>query len=93
MIHIHSSLKESLEAVEYDRVKVIDHYKLSGWTVIKKRHDQFVKEGFEGLVMRNPDKEYGVGKRSALYMIKVKDYKDDFLVSEPDKQSFSICFN
>ena len=27
--------------------------------------------------MRNPEKEYGIGKRSALYMIKVKDYKDD----------------
>lgn len=56
------------------KVKVIDHYLLSGWMTIKKTHDDFVKEGYEGLVMRNPNKEYGIGKRSSLYMIKLKSY-------------------
>lgn len=66
------------ELLENDsKVKVIDHYKLSGYLKIKKLHDQFVNEGFEGLVMRNPKKEYGIGKRSGLYMIKLKDYQDD----------------
>ena len=59
------------------KVQVIDHYLLSGWMTIKKTHDDFVKEGYEGLVMRNPNKEYGIGKRSSLYMIKLKEYKDD----------------
>ena len=58
------------------KVKVIDHYKVSGYLKIKKLHDQFVNEGFEGLVMRNPKKEYGIGKRSSLYMIKEKNYQD-----------------
>ena len=56
------------------KVKVIDHYLLSGWMTIKKIHDDFVKEGYEGLVMRNPNKEYGIGKRSSLYMLKLKSY-------------------
>ena len=59
------------------KIKVIDHYKLSGWVTIKKTHDEFVKEGYEGLIMRNPNKEYGIGKRSSLYMLKVKEYQDD----------------
>ena len=32
--------------------------------------------GFEGLVMRSPTKEYGIGKRSSVYMIKLKNYRD-----------------
>jgi len=34
-----------------------------------------VQEGYEGLVMRNPQKTYGYGKRSS-DMIKLKDYTD-----------------
>lgn len=65
------------ELLEDDlKIQVIDHYLLSGWMTIKKKHDDFVKEGYEGLVMRNPNKEYGIGKRSSLYMIKVKEYQD-----------------
>ena len=64
------------------KIKVIDHYKLSGWVTIKKTHDEFVKEGYEGLIMRNPNKEYGIGKRSSLYMLKVKEYMDEeFLIT------------
>ena len=68
-------LMDLQELLEGDlKVQVIDHYLLSGWMTIKKRHDDFVKEGYEGLVMRNPNKEYGIGKRSSLYMLKVKNY-------------------
>lgn len=68
------NLQELLE--DGSKVTVIDHYKTSGYLKIKKLHDQFVSEGFEGLVMRNPKKEYGIGKRSSLYMIKEKSYQD-----------------
>lgn len=68
------NLQELLENDQ--KIKVIDHYKIAGYLKIKKLHDQFVNEGFEGLVMRNPKKEYGIGKRSSLYMIKEKSYKD-----------------
>jgi len=73
----YNKLMELQELLEGDlKVKVIDHYKVSGYLKIKKLHDQFVSEGFEGLVMRNPNKEYGIGKRSSLYMIKEKNYQD-----------------
>jgi len=67
-------LQELMQGEE--KIQVIDHYSLAGWSVIKKRHDQFVEEGYEGLVMRAPNKEYGIGKRSSLYLIKLKNYLD-----------------
>lgn len=66
--------KQQLE--ECNSLKIIDHKKLSGHLIIKKEHNKYVKMGFEGLVARNPDKEYGVHKRSALYMVKLKEYQD-----------------
>ena len=78
--HILMDLRKLLE--NDLKVQVIDHYLLSGWMTIKKTHDDFVKEGYEGLVMRNPNKEYGVGKRSSLYMLKLKEYSDgEFLIT------------
>ena len=62
---------------DHSKIKVIDHVKMSGWLRIKKEHDKYVHEGFEGLCARNPSKEYGVGKRSGLYLWKLKNYKDD----------------
>lgn len=37
--------------------------------------DKFISDGFEGLILRNPNAEYGYGKRNA-NMIKFKDKKD-----------------
>lgn len=59
------------------KIKILDHYKLSGFLSIKKLHDKFVQEGFEGLCARNPEKEYGIGKRSGTYLIKLKSYLDN----------------
>lgn len=55
---------------------VIEHYYLNGWEEIKKYHDKFVSEGFEGLVARNPDKKYSAGKRNSDW-IKVKQYLEE----------------
>lgn len=55
---------------------VIEHILLEGWEQIKRYHDKFVSEGFEGLVARNPDKKYSPGKRNSDW-IKVKQYMDD----------------
>jgi DNA ligase 1 len=57
------------------KIKVLHHYLTEGWGDIKKYHDEWVAEGFEGLVGRNPDKEYQFGKRNSS-MVKVKEYKD-----------------
>lgn len=64
------SFKEIFQ--EDSKIKIVDHEYICGLYKIKRRHDQYVKEGFEGLVMRNPDKEYGINKRSSRYMIKMK---------------------
>ena len=56
-------------------IKICEHFKLTGWLTVKRWHDKFVKEGFEGLCARNPDKEYGVGKRSGVYLIKLKEFQ------------------
>lgn len=61
---------------ESNKIKFLDHELLAGWLNIKSKHDKYVQEGFEGLVMRSPTKEYGIGKRSSVYMIKVKQYDD-----------------
>lgn len=58
-------------------VKILEQKKMSGYSSIKAEHDKYVQEGFEGLCARNPDKEYGVNKRSAIYLIKLKERKDD----------------
>jgi len=59
------------------KITVIDHYLLSGYLKIKKTHDQFVREGYEGLVMRNPNKPYGIGKRSSVLMVKLKERMEE----------------
>ena len=69
------SLKNNFS--ETSNIKICDHYKLTGWITVKKWHDKFVKEGFEGLCARNPEKEYGVGKRSGVYLIKLKEFQTD----------------
>ena len=59
------------------KIKILDHEYICGLYKIKRRHDQYVREGFEGLVMRNPDKEYGINKRSSKYMVKMKERKSE----------------
>jgi DNA ligase-1 len=54
---------------------------LSGWEGMQKLHDQYVSEGFEGVVIRNPEKPYKPGGRTN-DMIKIKEYKSsEFLVT------------
>lgn len=57
------------------RLQLVPQEKVSGYANIMKLHDQYVSEGWEGVVCRNPDKEYGFGKRTN-DMLKFKFYKD-----------------
>lgn len=56
-------------------LQFVEHIPVSGWLRIKKLHDQFVKEGFEGCVIRRVDGKYEYGARKNT-MIKIKDYSD-----------------
>ena len=68
---------ETLEEVFENESKftILEHYELTGWEEVKRYHDKFVKEGFEGLVARKPDKKYQFGKRNSDW-IKLKCYLD-----------------
>ena len=55
---------------------VLTHVLINGYLSAKKWHDKFIQQGFEGLCARNPEREYGVNKRSALYLIKLKMFSD-----------------
>ena len=58
------------------QMQLVPQEKVSGYENIMKLHDQYVSEGWEGVVCRNPDKEYGFGKRTN-DMLKFKAYRDD----------------
>jgi DNA ligase-1 len=63
-------------------IKICEHVSVSSYMEAKQLHDQWVKEGFEGLCARNPEREYGINKRSALYLVKLKMFTDDeFLIT------------
>lgn len=58
------------------KIQLLPQKEMSGWSVIMKYHNQYVSEGFEGLVIRKKDAIYGPGKRSN-DMIKVKEYDSE----------------
>lgn len=55
--------------------QMVPHEKVTGWNAIKKLHDIYVEEGWEGCVIRDPNKPYKFGGRGS-EMIKVKMYQD-----------------
>lgn len=55
--------------------QMVPHEKVTGWNAIKKLHDIYVEEGWEGCVIRDPNKAYKFGGRGS-EMIKVKMYQD-----------------
>ena len=57
------------------KVRVVPQEEVAGWTNIQKLHDKYVSEGFEGIVIRDPDKPYNYGGRTNA-MIKIKMYQD-----------------
>ena len=57
------------------RVQIVPHVLIKGWDNIMALHDQYVSEGFEGLVLRDPSKLYKPNGRTN-DMIKVKKYLD-----------------
>lgn len=59
-----------------EKIKVIPHKPVSGFAEVEREHDVYVKKGFEGIVIREINSEYGVGMRDNR-MIKFKKYDDD----------------
>lgn len=73
---IYRSSKDESEAP----IRLLGHEYVSGWDNMKKLHDEWVSEGFEGAVITDPSKPYKVGSRCN-NLIKIKQYKsEDFKV-------------
>lgn len=78
-------IAEDLQLEEFDpykewedgalKVQLIPQVPMTGWLEIKGYHDKYVKEGWEGLVIRNVNDVYGPGKRTNA-MLKVKEYQE-----------------
>jgi ATP-dependent DNA ligase len=63
------------------RIQLVPHEEVSGWDNILNLHNDYVSEGWEGLVIRLKTSVYGPGKRCNDW-IKVKCYKDsEFLIT------------
>lgn len=57
------------------KLQMVPHEKVVGWLNMEKMHNRYVKEGWEGLVIRDPNAVYKFGARGK-QMIKIKQYKD-----------------
>lgn len=63
------------------RIQFVPQIEVSGWDNMMKLHNQYVSEGWEGLVIRDPDKVYRPNGRTN-DMIKIKCYKsNEFLIT------------
>ena len=66
---------------EDSKLVIVDHIPVTGLDEIMKLHDKYVNEGYEGLVIRDPDKEYKCGARDNR-MLKIKEMEEDsFLIT------------
>lgn len=74
---------------------IVDQHKVSGEENIWKLHDQYVSEGFEGCVIRDPNRPYKPNGRTN-DMLKFKNYKsEDFKVIDyqlGSRGSEDMCF-
>lgn len=57
------------------KLVIVDHIPVSGLNNIMQLHNKAVSEGYEGLVLRDPEKEYKCGSRDNR-MCKVKEFVD-----------------
>lgn len=57
------------------RIQLVPHVEVSGWDNIMALHNEYVSEGWEGLVIRLESSLYGPNKRTNDW-IKIKSYQD-----------------
>lgn len=57
------------------KIQIVPHVLISGWDNMKKLHDEWVSEGWEGIVIRDPNVTYKPGGRGN-QMLKIKNYID-----------------
>ena len=60
----YNTLKTILGSTPPQNLILTKNFEISDKADVKPLHDQFVKEGYEGIMIRNKDGEYGINKRS-----------------------------
>ena len=69
------------ECPENSKLVIVDHVPVTGLDEIMKQHDKAVSEGYEGLVIRDPEMPYKCGGRD-YRMQKIKEMEEDsFLIT------------
>ena len=64
--------------------------------LVRKYHDSYVEDGYEGLIIR-PDKEDGYVHKRSFNLLKFKDFQDDEFVvldieeGDPEKEKAGLC--
>lgn len=80
-VSLHLEFNPNREWNDELQIQLVPHVLVKGWDNIMALHDQYVSEGFEGLVLRDPSKPYKPNGRTN-DMIKVKKYLDaEFLIT------------
>lgn len=61
-------------------VRLLEHTKVKGWDNMKRLHDEWVADGFEGAILTDPTKPYKIGARSN-NLLKIKEFQDkEFII-------------
>lgn len=69
------SILKSINPSWNSLLTIVEHVKVSSEDEIDKLHDKWIEEGYEGLVLRDPDMPYKCGGRDRR-MMKVKKFTD-----------------
>jgi len=60
----HDGVKKILGSKPPKNLILTENFEINDKADVKTLHDQFVNEGYEGIMIRNKDGEYGINKRS-----------------------------
>lgn len=61
---------------KYKHLRMLETETISTGEEIKEKHDQYVSDGFEGVMLRNPASPYKIGKRSK-DLLKYKEFMEE----------------
>jgi hypothetical protein len=70
-----NSLQEHFDT-DVDNIRINPQVKLSTYDSVKKIHDLYIIDGYEGAICRDASRLYGFGSRDDR-MVKVKEFQDD----------------
>lgn len=70
-----AELKKKIAEKKCTHLKIVDTIEINSFEEAKKKEKEWVKEGYEGAILRQKDAIYNFGNRSE-YLLKVKSFKD-----------------